>query len=171
MSKAKITNNNSSGTTTSYYDQNKANVLRLKVNKVNLIQKLEPDDEMITKLINSKALTYEEAASIMSCRSREEKAKALVSTLITKNDSSAAVASNKQMLNNSANRSTSNTNNGKSQQQLKKDWYYHFRKVLNDQGYAEIVTFLDNTIINKPKFVEKFSSMSVSNNTRIQGTG
>jgi len=138
MSKEVINNS-----TNNYYDQNKANLIRLKVNKVNLIQKLEPDDELITRLINSKVLTYEEAANIMGGRGREEKSKNLINTLIGKHESS----------------SPPNTSRSKT---VKKDWYYQFRKALMDRGYSEVVTFLDNTIINKPKFVEKFSSMSVA---------
>lgn len=127
----------------SNYDQNKANLIRLKVNKVNLVQKLDPDDELITRLINTKVLTYEDAASIMSGRYREEKARNLITTLLNKHESV--------------------TNRSKA---IRKDWYNQFRKVLIDRGYSELVTFLDNTIINKPRFVEKFSSMTINNPKR-----
>lgn len=141
------TNNNDA-----FYDQNKANLIRLKVNKVNLVQKLEPDDELITRLINVKVLTYEEAAGIMSARSREDRARNLITTLTNKFESS----------NTTSSRNTSNA----AATTLKKDWYYLFRKVLAERGYGELVTFLDNTIINKPKFVDKFSSMSMAAQSR-----
>lgn len=162
-------NNTNKNSTPSYYDQNKANIMRLKVNKVNLIQKLDPDDDLITRLISVKVLTYEEAASIMSGRGREEKSRNLITTLIGKYESSSSQASSlmNQSSLSTAKTTTTTSNDSSRNKTLKKDWYYLFRKSLHEQGYAELVTFLDNTIINKPKFVEKFSSMS--SGTQLHG--
>lgn len=148
MSKSNGNNHNTKTTTTVYYDQNKANLIRLKVNKVNLIQKLVPDDEFITKLINSKILSYEDAAEIMNGRNREEKAKNLINLLLSKNDNP-----------------NSDGTSGRTKS-IKKDWYHQFRNALLEKNYTELVTYLDNTIINKPKFVEKFSSLSVNNSQK-----
>lgn len=148
---------NTKNSTPSYYDQNKANIMRLKVNKVNLLQKLDPDDDLITRLISVKVITYEEAASIMSARGREEKARNLIMTLIGKYESS---SSSSLLMNQSSLSTAKTTDSSRTNKTLKKDWYYLFRKALHEQGYNELVTFLDNTIITKPKFAEKFSSMS-----------
>lgn len=146
-------NNTSSMGGGHHYDQNKSNLIRFKVNKVNLIQKLDPDDGLITRLISVKVLTYEEAAGIMNARDREDRARNLIATLLNKFDSNVSTTSLS---------SSSAANTSGRSMTLKKDWYYFFRKTLAELGYAELVTFLDNTVISKPKFVEKFSSMSVA---------
>jgi hypothetical protein len=68
-------------------DRNKINIQRLKVNKVNIFQALNVDDELLSELINSKVLHYNEAIEIMSAGSREERAKSLVNCLIARQHS------------------------------------------------------------------------------------
>lgn len=113
------------------YNIDEANLNRIKINRINLIQTLDVNDDLITELVKQKIIGYEKASEIMSEKKRENKAKGLVDALLhTKRE------------------------------ELRKDWYIKFREILIDRNYSNLITFLDNTIIKKPKFVEKISSLS-----------
>ncbi|CAF0994687.1 unnamed protein product [Brachionus calyciflorus] len=113
------------------YNVDQVNLNRLKVNRINLIQGLNVNDDLITQLIKQKIIDYEKATEIMNSKTREDKAKNLVDCLIQSKPN-----------------------------ELRKDWYVLFRSILHERNYTDLITFLDNTIIKKPKFVEKISSLS-----------
>ena len=106
-------------------DRDKINKQRLKVNRVNLFQALNVNDEMLSELMSSTVIYYEEAVNIMAGSTREEKAKRLINCLINRNH-------------------------------VRKDWYKIFRNMLTKRNYNNLVIFLDNTIIKKPKFATQF---------------
>jgi hypothetical protein len=66
------------------YDMNKAYLIRLKVNRVNLIQSLRIDDDLLSNLMKQRLIFYKEASDILQGESREDKARKLVDCLITK---------------------------------------------------------------------------------------
>lgn len=123
------------------YNIDEANLNRLKINRINIVQTLEVNDDLITELVKQKIIDYEKAAQIMSEKGRENKAKGLVDSLLhIKRD------------------------------ELRKDWYIKFREILLDRHYSNLVTFLDNTIIKKPKFVEKISSLSINSAPELKSS-
>lgn len=65
-------------------DRDKVNKMRLKTNKVNLIQALNVDEEFLSDLMRNKVIYYEEAIETMKGKSREERAKLLINCLINK---------------------------------------------------------------------------------------
>lgn len=107
-------------------DRDKANIMRIRVNRVNIVQRIEPT-EVLAKLVKFKVLEKSEAEVICKGRTKEDKARNLVDHLITKDHSH-------------------------------KDWYNHFRNILQDCNYKDLVIFLDNTIIKQPNFVAKFTN-------------
>ena len=66
------------------YDMNKAHLIRMKVNRVNLIQSLKVDDDLLSNLMKQRLIYYKEANEILQGKSREEKARNLVDCLMTK---------------------------------------------------------------------------------------
>ena len=91
-------------------DREKANIMRLRVNRLNLVQKIEPS-EVLPKLVKYKVVERIEAESASSGRTREDRARNLIDLLITK-------------------------------EHFQKDWYNHFRNILQDCNYKELVVFL-----------------------------
>ena len=112
-------------------DREKANIMRLRVNRLNLVQKIEPS-EVLPKLVKYKVVERIEAESASSGRTREDRARNLIDLLITK-------------------------------EHFQKDWYNHFRNILQDCNYKELVVFLDNTIIKPPNFVSRFANKDIYN--------
>ena len=114
------------------YDPDKANLLRLKVNKINLVQSLKMNEDFLSNLMKLRIIYFKEATDIMEFTTREERAKALIECLLSKSHS-------------------------------RKDWYTQFRNVLLERNYKDLVVFLDNTIIEKPKFVTKMTNQASAN--------
>lgn len=48
-----------------YYDMDKANLIRLKVNRANMIQSLRVDDDLLSSLMKSRLIFYKEANEIL----------------------------------------------------------------------------------------------------------
>ena len=111
------------------YDVDNVNRVRLKVNRVNLVQTIKVDDELLSELRQFGLIDSVEHLSILKNSSQEEKIRFLIDCLATR-------------------------------KHTRKDWYIVFRKVLIEKNYTDLITFLDNTIIKKPKFVKKFYSSS-----------
>ena len=107
-------------------DREKANIMRLRVNRLNLVQRIEPS-EILPKLVKLKVIDKNEAQAISSGRTREDRSRNLIDHLISK-------------------------------EHFQKDWFNHFRNILQDCNYKELVVFLDNTIIKPPSFVSRFPS-------------
>ena len=120
-----------------YYDGDLVNVMRLKVNKVNLVQTLNVDDELLSDLMKLRLIYYEEAVEIMRGRYREDKAKILIDMLINR-------------------------------ESPRKDWYVQFRSLLSKRNYNDLIVFLDNTIIKKPKLASKFTDRYQRTNNTSQ---
>lgn len=118
------------------YDPDKVNKIRLKVNRVNLIQTVDVDDELLSKLRHLNIIDSDEMFALMSRSSREDKIRALIDCLSARDH-------------------------------VRKDWYALFRKILIERNYTDLVTFLDNTIIKKPNFVNKFYSSSSMSTRRM----
>jgi hypothetical protein len=111
-------------------DRDKANIMRLRVNRINLVQRIDPS-EVLPKLVKFKVIDKSEAESVNSGRSKEDRSRNLIDRLITK-------------------------------EHLQKDWYNHFRNILQDCSYKDLVVFLDNTIIKQPSFVSRFANQDVA---------
>ncbi|RNA40790.1 amyloid -binding 2-like isoform X1 [Brachionus plicatilis] len=123
------------------YNIDEANLNRLKTNRINIIQTLEVNDDLVSELVKQKIIDYQRASEIMCEKGRQNKAKGLLDSLLhTKRE------------------------------ELRKDWYIRFREVLLDRNYSNLVTFLDNTIIKKPKFVEKISSLSTNSAQELKSS-
>jgi hypothetical protein len=112
-------------------DREKANIMRIRVNRLNLVQRIEPS-EILPKLVKFKVVDKIEAEAASSGRTREDRARNLIDLLITK-------------------------------EHFQKDWYNHFRNILQDCNYKELVIFLDNTIIKPPNFVSRFANKEIFN--------
>jgi hypothetical protein len=112
-------------------DREKANIMRIRVNRLNLVQRIEPS-EILPKLVKFKVVDKIEAEAASSGRTREDRARNLIDLLITK-------------------------------EHFQKDWYNHFRNILQDCNYKELVVFLDNTIIKPPNFVSRFANKEIFN--------
>lgn len=112
-------------------DREKANIMRLRVNRLNLVQRIEPS-EILPKLVKFKVVEKSEAEAVSSGRTREDRSRNLIDLLITK-------------------------------EHIQKDWYNHFRNILQECNYKEIVIFLDNTIIKPPNFVSRFVNKDGNN--------
>jgi hypothetical protein len=124
------------------YDADHVDRMRLKVNRVNLVQTIQADDEFLSKLRQLRLIDSNEYITLLAKTSQDEKIRYLIDQLSTR-------------------------------RHVRKDWYVAFRKVLAEKNYSDLITFLDNTIIKKPKFVSKFHSsttrMMFNNNTASNG--
>ena len=69
------------------YDPDKANLLRLKVNKINLVQSLKMNEDFLSNLMKLRIIYFKEATDIMEFTTREERAKALIECLLSKSHS------------------------------------------------------------------------------------
>jgi hypothetical protein len=113
------------------FDPDNVDRMRLKVNRVNLVQTIDADDSLLSQLRQLNLIDSNEFITMLAKNTREEKIRYLIDQLSTK-------------------------------KHVRKDWYVAFRRVLVEKNYGDLITFLDNTIIKKPKFVTKFRS-----NTRL----
>jgi hypothetical protein len=124
------------------YDADKADRIRLKVNRVNLVQTIQADDELLSQLRQLLLIDSSEYVALLAMSSQDEKIRFLVDQLTTR-------------------------------KHVRKDWYPALRKVLFEKNYTNLITFLDNTIIKKPKFVSKFhaSSTRMMYNNNLNSNG
>ena len=67
-----------------YYDMDKANLIRLKVNRANMIQSLRVDDDLLSNLMKLRIIYYKEASEILQGRTADEKSKKLLDCLMSK---------------------------------------------------------------------------------------
>ncbi len=112
--------------TTDDFNRDQCNLIRIKVNRVNMMQTLKIDDDFISNLMKRRLLYFNEARDIMSGLSREERVKNLIECLMTRTHS-------------------------------RKDWYSQFRALLIEKNYKDLVVFLDNTIVAKPRLASKLN--------------
>ena len=66
------------------FDRDSINLMRIKVNRVNMMQTLKIDDDFISGLMKKRILYFKEASDIMAGRSREERVKNLIECLMTR---------------------------------------------------------------------------------------
>jgi hypothetical protein len=66
------------------YDSNKADIIRLKVNRANMIQTLKVDDDFLSSLMKLRLTLYKDASEIFQGRTDQEKARNLIDFLMTK---------------------------------------------------------------------------------------
>jgi hypothetical protein len=66
------------------FDRDNSNLMRIKVNRVNMMQTLKIDDDFLSNLMKRRILYFEEARGIMAGRSREEKVKNLIECMMTR---------------------------------------------------------------------------------------
>ena len=69
------------------FDRDTSNLIRIKVNRVNMMQTLRIDDDFLSDMMKKRILYFSEASEIMAGRSREERVKNLIECLMTRTHS------------------------------------------------------------------------------------
>ena len=69
------------------FSRDSSNLIRIKVNRVNMMQTLNIDDDFLSNLMKKRLLYFNEARDIMSGHSREERVKNLIECLMTRTHS------------------------------------------------------------------------------------
>lgn len=68
----------------SEFNRDTSNLMRIKVNRVNMMQTLRIDDDFLSNLMKRRILYFDEARDIMSGTSREERVKNLIECMMTR---------------------------------------------------------------------------------------
>ena len=116
-------------------DLDSANAARLRINRIALIQQLNPE-ELIPKLIHARIISSEDDVQyIHQGTSRIDRARRLIDCLLDQNVEHTDRPAN---------------------------WFLLFRSILleNSSAYAKLVSTLDHTAIRKPDFAKHSSEIS-----------